>query len=71
MKYETSAEECKFDKRRKVKNRGSYLEDNCRENNVIEETIVNMWRYWDKSEKQYFCTNVTLLRVERCRLLTY
>ncbi len=43
MKYETSAEECKFDKRQKVKNRGSYLEDNCHENSVIEKTIVNMW----------------------------
>ena len=57
--YESSGEDCKFDNRYKIQNRGPYLEDNCQYNNVIEKTIVNIWQYLDKSEKCYFWTIVS------------
>ena len=63
MNYESSAEDCKFDNRRKRQNRGPYLEDKCREHNVIEETIVDIWQYSGKSEKCHFCTIVSLFRI--------
>jgi hypothetical protein len=60
MNYESSAEDWKFDNRCRRQNRGPYLEDKCREHNIIEEIIVDIGNIWTKLK------NVTSVQLSAC-----